>query len=172
MSLILHLGVDDIPYVEAPSGPRRMAKSRPGKQKKRPSRSVARGSEQTTGEVASILEAKYNLMRTFFETQEEAIAEVFAQSMANSLDQLLASPGAIAVDPFGSAMSKVEAMFKHWLSSGEAERVGIPGTPTKAALKRRSLRFKSKKADGPRPSFIDTALFEGSFRSWVEQRSG
>ena len=171
MTLTLHLGVNEIPYVEAPRKPRRAAQVRPGKQKPRkPIKGEARGATVTTGDVGGYLESKYHLMETFFEVKEEEIGEICAKNMARIVDDLLAGLPVQNQDPFAASMSEVEAMFKDWITTGEAERVGIPGTPTKASIARRSLRFKKKVSQGPRPSVVDSSLFESSFRAWVVRR--
>jgi hypothetical protein len=48
------------------------------------------------------------------------------------------------------------------------DTLGIPGVPTLAAQEGRSSRFKKGKGKGPRKSFIDTGLYVGSFKSWVD----
>ena len=109
-------------------------------------------------------------METFFEVNEEKIGAICAKNMQLIVDDLLAGLPVQNQDPFAASMSEVEALFKDWVTTGEAERVGIPGTPTKASIQRRSLRFKKKVSPGPRPSFVATSLFEGSFRAWMERR--
>lgn len=165
---ILHLGVNDVPYVEPKSTtPRKVAK---GKRQTRRARGTARGSETTTGEVAEYLEGHYHLMEIFYETHEEQINELLLQGLVDTFEAQLQGHAPPTIDPFFGALSKIEDIFKQWIATGEAERSGVPGTPTKAARKRRSLRFKSKTSGGPRPSFYDTGQFQEHFRSWMEQR--
>jgi hypothetical protein len=68
-------------------------------------------------------------------------------------------------NPLGQATSKIERRFKEFLTNKEMD--GQPGVPTKAALAGRSKRFKRAYAKRPsRPSFVDTGLYRGAFKSW------
>jgi hypothetical protein len=150
VSLTLHLGVTEIPYSQ--SG---------GKTKTTPN--------ETTGDVADILEAKYGIMQFFFDHHAAEIAKVLEEGLAGSFESLL-SGAPPRRDPFMSGVSKVEAMFRQFLERAEMNGQ-VAGVPTKASLKGVSHRFKHPSAKrGARPSFIDTALFEQSFRSWVDAR--
>jgi hypothetical protein len=73
------------------------------------------------------------------------------------------------VDPFGAGMQTIQAKFRDFINSGEAGRVGIPGTPTGAAQRGVNHRRKHpyRKSNPPRPSFRDTGMYVASFRSWV-----
>lgn len=139
----LHLGVMDMPYSYGDQS-------------------------RTTGDVAEILEAKYGIMQQFYDHNSQEIADNLAESMRGSLESLLmgAPP---ALDPYGSGNSKTEAKFRDFLDQKVIETYGIPGVPTQAALKGVSHRFKKANARrGPRPSFIDSGLYQTSFRSWVD----
>jgi hypothetical protein len=75
------------------------------------------------------------------------------------------------IDPYGGATSEIEDRFKQFLSTGVMETLGFPGVPTQAALdrragKKRSGRFK-KKRPSTGVSFIDTGLYQSSFRAWM-----
>lgn len=121
---------------------------------------------QTTGDVAEILEAKYHIMETFSEVRELEMADAMADGMAGALESLMmgAPP---SLDPFGDGTSAIENMFKDALSNREFDGL-INGVPTRAAVKGKSNRFKSKKSGGSRPSFIDTGQYQASFKAWVE----
>lgn len=144
----LNLGVLDIPYNDEPG---------------RNAPSI------TTGDVAEILEHKYHLIDTFVAVHEDDIRQAIEDGITDFFD--LVARGNFAPDPLAPSTSTIEAKFREFLSSGEAERVGIPGTPTKAALAGVNHRLKHPYAkDNPRrPSFIDTGLFETSFRAWIDQ---
>jgi hypothetical protein len=151
----LHLGVIDRPYENAS-----------------PDGSTA---ATTTGEVAQWLENRYHIMEIFYHFHEQEIADKLAEGMADALEAVMvgAAGGTGKVedfDPFAEALSEEEEIFKFWLALGEVEKVGIPGVPTLAAQNRQSLRLKlKKKLRGPaRPSFIDTGLYQSSFKMWVE----
>ena len=70
----------------------------------------------------------------------------------------------------GAGASRVEEMFKDFISSGEAERVGVAGAPTAAALRgvNHRLLHPYAKANPRRVSFRDTGLFQSSFKAWVD----
>ncbi len=137
---VLHLGVIVVPY------------------------NTANG--QTTGDVAEILEGKYHVMEHFYELHKDDIAVSLEGSMANALENLLmGAPTNLA--PTGEATSKIEDRFKQFLSQKELDALGYPGIPTKASLKGVNHRLKKKKG-APRPSFVDTGLYESSFKAWVD----
>jgi hypothetical protein len=74
----------------------------------------------------------------------------------------------LSPEPFASSKSqKIDDTFHKFLDSKEMETLGIPGVPTAAALKGVSHRLKLKKG-APRPSFIDTGMYQAHFKSWVE----
>lgn len=142
MPFTIHLGVIEEPYDNSEGG-------------------------STTGDVAEILEAKYGIMSAFMERHGQQISGLIEDSLVGAMENmLLAGPG--TADPLAVAESKIEHLFKEFLSTGEIEQMGIPGVPTKAALKGRSLRLKIKRG-APRPSFIDSGKYEDTFRAWSDQ---
>ena len=124
----------------------------------------------TTAQVAGWLENKYHIMELFYHFHEREIADALTAGLQDALEaHMMGAP--ITLDPFQEAFSNEEAVFKmDWLALGGVEKVGIPGVPTQRALDRESLRLKKKKKDrGPaRPSFIDTGLYQSSFKMWME----
>ena len=142
--LTLHLGVIDQPY-------------RNSGKKARP---------VTTGDVAGFLEKRYALMETFYKVHEEDVSKALEGSLGGAFEALLMGR---VVDPWGSATSQITSLFRQFISSGEAERVGIPGTPTKAALRGISHRLKRpyRNSNPRRVSFRDTGMYVGSSASWV-----
>jgi len=158
MTLTLHLGVISLPYVEAP---------KPGQKK-------ATASTVTTADVAQFLEEKYHPMEVFSNVHGQAIADALAQSMVGALENLeLGAP--LSQNVFGEAESKIEHMFKKFITMGEMDSLGIPGVPTQAAKdrasgKKRSSRMKNKRRGGnAKPiSFYDTGLYESSMKAWIE----
>lgn len=162
--ITLHLGVIDMPYAYT-----REAERKTKKRKGTPKKKIA--ANQTTGDVAEILEAKYHLMETFFDANEEKIVEQLTNSLAGAIQSLAngvtSSHGAI--DPFAAGAQQITEMFKQFILSGEAERVAIPGTPTKAALKGVSHRKAHPYAKHERRvSFYDTGLFVDNFYTWAD----
>lgn len=121
---------------------------------------------RTTGEVAEILEAKYHIMEIFYRRYATKIGDQIDNSMMGALESLLMGQ---SVDPWGPAAQAIQQQFRDFISSREVESMGIPGTPTYAALMGYSRRRKHPHARGPRrPSFRDSGLYMGSFRVWVD----
>ena len=122
----------------------------------------------TTGNVAEILEAEYGIMGAFFKKHGQQTADDMATNLADFIGGVN-NPHAQGANLFNGAMAKTETRFKHFLSSKEAERVGIFGTPTQAALRgvNHRLSHPYRKSNPRRPSFIDSGLYQASFKSWV-----
>lgn len=142
--------------------PYRAWEQAPGKRGRRPTRVLA----TTTADVAHILEDKYGIMSAFYRVHKKDVEKALVKSLRGSLEALMMGR---RVEPFGSAMSSIEARFKTFISSQEAEHVGIHGTPTKAALRgvNHRLVHPYRRSNPRRPSFRDTGLYQASFKSWV-----
>jgi len=139
--MIAHLGVVDVAYSED-------------------------GKTTTTGDVAEILEANYGVMRTFVELHEKDIANELSSQLMGMLES--AKQGAPL--PLGSIQfPKIDAMFRDYLDHGEWEKTS--GQPTQAAQNgvRTGKKRPYKKSNSPRPSFIDTGLYRGSFKTRVDR---
>lgn len=147
---ILHLGVIDLPYVNAPSKRQRKV----------------RADTVTTGQVAQWLENDYHIMEIFLHVQGANIAQDLEVGIKASLESLLMGAPA-SLDPFGAGTSKIEDRFKAFLSNGDMEKLGIPNVPTQAAIDRKSGRFKKGRGNKSRPSFIASGTYQSSFKSWV-----
>jgi hypothetical protein len=120
----------------------------------------------TTGDVAEWLEGRYRIMEAFYRVHRADVEKAIENSLGGAMESLLMGR---AVDPWGSAMQTIQQEFRDFISSKEAESVGIPNTPTHAALMGYSHRRKHPYAREPRrPSFRDTGLYMASFRSWVD----
>lgn len=143
--LTLHLGVIDQPY--------RSASKKVG--------------AMSTGQVADILEERYELMQTFARVHWPVIENAIEGSVQGALEALLMGR---RVSPWGRGMQAIQTKFRSFISSGEAERSGIPGTPTKAALRgvNHRLRHPYRKANPRRPSFRDTGLYMASMVAWID----
>ncbi len=120
----------------------------------------------TTADVAKYLEDEYGVMQVFARVHWDDITKALAGSVEGALEALLMGQ---RVDPFGRGLQSIQTRFRRFISSYEAERVGIPGTPTKAALRGVNHRLKHPFAQGNprRPSFRDTGTYQTSFRAWV-----
>lgn len=134
----LHLGVIDVPYDEE---------------------------DATTGEVATFLEEKYQVMQLFFDYHQADIIKLMENSIAGSLENIMAGATASS-DPFAEAMSEIHNLFVFFITSKKLD--GRPGVPTMASLLGISKRLKNKRGQ-PRPSFIDTGLYIASMRAWVSE---
>ena len=153
---VLHLGVADVPYTTAPQA------VKAGRKPKKAAAAI----NQTTGDVAETLEDKYHIMQVFYEQHKVDIAKLLEADLAAALEELLSGSNSAAF-PFMEGAAKVETMFKRFLSDKEMDRLGYPGIPTMASLLGISHRFKGKRGS-PRPSFIDTGMYENSFKAWVD----
>jgi hypothetical protein len=123
------------------------------------------GTALTTADVARFLEDKYGVMGAYFRAHGPDVAKAIESGLSGALEALMMGR---VVDPWGRGMQLIEAGFRDFILSREAERVGIPGTPTKAAQRGVSHRFKHPYARrAPRPSFRDTGMYVNSFRAWV-----
>lgn len=146
MTIQLHLGVADIPYADEEG--------------------------TTTGDVAEILEEHYEVIGTFYAHHERDIIALLEDGMRGAIEnRLMGAP--VPSNPLAGAESKIEEMFRKFLSDREIEQpahgVAPYTVPTMAAILGLSSRFKGKKNPaGRRPSFIDTGLFQSSFRAWVD----
>jgi hypothetical protein len=160
----IHLGVIDIPYIqgETPSKQKaRVGRAKAGRTRK----SSSSGEMKTTGQVADLLEEEYHVMEVFYNAHEQEIADLVASAYLGTLeDMAMGAPTPTA--PLAGATSEIDAMFKKALETQEFDRL-IPGVPTQASLMGINHRLKSGRGPGPRPSFIDTGLYETSFRSWA-----
>lgn len=128
--------------------------------------SDAGGGATTTGDVAEILEAKYHIMDIFAIEREQKLGEWIADALSDQIKDIAAG-APVPNNPFQDAEEKIRASFQKFLSDEEMGKIH-PEVPTQAALEGRTKRRKNQK--GPRrPSFIDTGLYQQSFRAWVEQ---
>ncbi len=152
----LHLGVMVMPY---------RAKFR-AKKGGKPGRPV------DTGIVAEFLEADYGIMQAFAreDVRGKDIVRAVEDSLESALKTLVTTNSAKISLPWTAASADIESAFRDFIDSREAERVGIPGTPTKAALAGVNHRLKHpyRKTNPRRPSFRDTGMYVRSFRAWVD----
>jgi len=140
----------------------------------------------STGDVAVILENKYGIMRAFASLNSFFIVNEMEKSLAKAVRQA-AVTGHVTTEPFAVAMTKIESKFKDFLSLSTIETMGWTAPsglpiPTLAALKGISSRTKAgryknnrkgkagQNLKARRPSFIDTGLYQSSFKAWYEKR--
>lgn len=165
----IFLGVIDLPYTDDTHERIRKVSAAARKKGRRISdalETLSTGGAKSTGDVAAILEAKYHIVELFYETRQPEIAEQLADSIADKI-QAIISGAPLSGSPIDAGASVIEDWFKQFLATQEVERLGIPGVPTRAALDGVNHRLKKKR--GPRrPSFIDTGLYQASFKVWQE----
>lgn len=119
----------------------------------------------TTGEVAKILEEKYEVMAEFVIAHNDDIQKAVTSSIEGHLINMLVS-GITRGTGFEEAMDEIQEEFKKYLDAEEMAGF-VPGVPTQAALM--GVNHRLGRSTGPRrPSFIDTGLYQKSFKCWVE----
>lgn len=156
----LHLGVSDVPYSVLETPAQRRARTRKGKKH-------SASANKTTGDVAEILEAKYHVFATFYELHAPEIVAAFEESVMDAMESQL-SGAPMGLNATGAAEAAVSDLFQKFIENKEMDRLGIKGVPTQASLDGVSHRFKNKRGQPGRPSFVDTGLYVGSFRAWID----
>ena len=139
---------------------------------------------KTTGEVAEHLENKYHIMRAFFELYETQIGDILADQVAGAIESIAqgAPPPRLGKDVFtqlgGRSLAgrsfggKIEDKFRMFLDAGEMQRLLPPkyqvSEKTLKTSSRRKQKQKQNKDKPSRPAFVDTGLYQASFRAWVD----
>lgn len=149
--MIIHLGVVDVPYSNA-------AQTKPNGKRL--------SGTQTTGDVAQWLEDKYEVMGKFVEHDMPNITREVENALAGALTTFH-QRGTLPDNPLLGAMDKIGVSFRDFLDKEVIAGMGVAGVPTAAALSGVNHRKKAKKG-ARRPSFIDTGLYQSSFRAWVD----
>ena len=153
----LVLGVNDVPYTNVTPPERKKGEK-------------IKSGHQTTGDVAEILEDHYGVMQQFFEQNEAAIIKLMEESIQGSFETLMMS-GFGSPNINAAATDAIDRMFQIWLDAEKATQLSAKyPVPTGAALAGVNHRKKHPyaKDNARRPSFIDTGLYQSSFRSLVE----
>lgn len=120
----------------------------------------------TTGEVAEILEAKYDVMGVFIDARMDKIKDDVASVYVLFLNNYLKTGetwGGFKEFP----LEGVDAEFSDYLDRDEWQR--ITGRTIRAAALGLSSRKKDKQYSGPRPAFIDTRHYQRSFRAYLKK---
>lgn len=148
----LELGVLDIPYEEV-----------------NPKKNAKETLKTTTGEVAEKLEREYQVMQVFFENYREEIGKIVLKRLSEELDNVELGKPTTFLKNAGAETPAITELFTQYLDRDEWQK--ITGRVIKAAQLGHSKRFKDrfnkKGLRGPRPAFIDTGTYQGSFRSRV-----
>jgi len=131
----------------------------------------------TTGDVAQILEDNYSIMEYFAYKKSQEIAKELEKDLALFIEDSLEGKTPTL---FNDACNNIDKLFRRSLDERFMDNAnfGKYSAPTKAAEAGVSHRFKDVyntgkkgkkgKKRGSRPSFIDTGLYQQSFKSWVE----
>jgi len=129
-----------------------------------------KGGTKTTGDVAQILEHQYHVMEVFYEERRDHVAEWMADAIRDQIADLI-TQAPISSNPFLDAEQRIEASFRRFLSDDEMQKIMPITQQITAAQMGMSKRFKAGHSKGykPRPAFIDTGLYQASFRAWVQR---
>lgn len=128
------------------------------------------GGATTTGEVAEILENKYHVMETFFEVKKKLIAHDLAEGFASEI-RALANGKPRGTQPFQRAEQEIEKRFRRFLDDDEMSAI-LPITQQITAAQmgvNHRKKASVNKGNAARPAFIDTGLYQASFRAEVEK---
>ena len=163
--VILVLGVANMPYVDA-DPPKKVGKAKKGKANKPKKSAAPKGDPQTTGEVAKILEDKYQVMEHYVQDAMPFIQNEMIKALEASIVNL--NPGLpVQSTPFNDSNDAIAQNFREFLDNSVIEHMGVPGVPTQAAKDGVQSRYKLFK--GPRrPSFVDSGTYQAYMKVWVE----
>jgi hypothetical protein len=160
----MHLGVTDIPYSW---GQRKAGGISAAKALQAAKRGGGTGTGVTTGDVAGYLEARYGVMVAYLQMKERDINATIENSVLGALESSAMGKRVGVGQALDSATQVMQEQFKDMLSLRELDGK-IRGVPTLAAMRGVSHRFKRPYVRRPeRPSFIDTGLYQASFRVWT-----
>jgi len=139
------------------------------------------GGAKTTGDVAQILEGRYAVIETFYESRKDKIAEWMAEAISDEIDHIVNGRRPNR-EPLAGAMEQIEAEFRAFLDANEMahlvagftdyERdyfISKTGGFTGAASRGVNHRLKNPySSENPaRVAFVDTGLYQQSFRAWT-----
>lgn len=120
----------------------------------------------TTGDVAVYLEDDYHVMRTFLELNEQDIGEQLANAMAGEIESL--GQGKPPHLDMSGPMSRIEESFRDYLDRGDWKKAsGQMIAAAEAGVSHRKKKPYAKK-NKERTAFVDTGLYQASFRAWLE----
>ncbi len=138
------------------------------------------GGAKTTGDVAQILEAKYHIMETFYQSRQQKIGEWLAESVADAITAVVSGRH---VQPTFDAEQQIEASFREFLNANEMAILGfltdserdyyLTHTPAYTGAANAGVNHRKKhpysQKNKARPVFIDTGLYVASMRAWIEE---
>ena len=117
----------------------------------------------TCGEVAEILEGKFDVMQIFANMNEAKIAAFIEQGIADSIEsKMMGAPDDL--DMFGSAMEKIKDGFDEYI---DQQQHGIKlkkfNRPMAGARFKKQYRKVAKTL-----AFVDSGMYRSNFKAWVE----
>ena len=127
--------------------------------------------ELSTGDVAEILENRYHVMEIFFETVgREQISTALEHSIAGAIENMNVGQPIGSIAPTAEAEGEIETAFRFFLSQREMDMLHR-GVPTRAAMLgiNHRLLHPYARSNPPRPSFIDTGLYQANMRAKFEE---
>ena len=130
-------------------------------------------SQWDTEQVANHLEESYDLFSAYVDNKKEKIAN----HLSSGIEQAIAN--IVAGKPYKRELNNSVAVIgkdlKNFINTKEAENLLAPGkgkypVPSQAALDGKSKKRSKPYAKGARrPTFVDSGIFVGSIKSWVEE---
>lgn len=166
----LHLGFEDYSYEARFTEASPLTRTVKARRPRQPTRThQAYGEGKTTEQVAKELEDKYKIVETFWQLEEDNFVELLEEAFAEDIEDVMQmSEVKKAKGISDKETDKIEARFRQNLSSRRYDGM-LPGVPTTAAQRGVShLKQRPYAKRGPRPSFVDTGMYQRSFRAWVE----
>ena len=130
-------------------------------------------SDWDTLDVANHLEQNYDLFSTFANEKRQQIADHLSDGLEQAIARIIA--GQAYKRELNNTVAVIGKDLRNWITTKEAEGALAPGkgkypVPTQAALDGKSKKRKYPYAKGNRrPSFIDSGIFVGSIKSWIEE---
>ncbi|WP_260426974.1 hypothetical protein [Burkholderia cenocepacia] len=120
----------------------------------------------TTGDVATFIEDEYHVMRVFLEMYEEEIGDLLANEIAGEIESIAQGKpvGRLALDV---STGKIGELFRDFLDAREWKQASAQAV----AAADEGVNHRKKRpyaSENPaRAEFIDTGLYQASFRAWV-----
>jgi len=167
--LKIHLGFEEFAYdvrhtAQSPLSTRTRARLA----KKQSAQQLAYGAGETTTSVAARLEADYEVVETFYEQPniQDYIVNLLEDALYDITEVVMDTDQPPIVPIPIKNINKIEDRFRRALARKEIKGPGIPTGTAEAGVSH--LYTDPYKKRAPRPSFIDTGMYQQSFRAWVE----
>jgi hypothetical protein len=165
------LGFESFPYAARYTANSPLPSLLKARKPKAPTRShTSYGAGKSTGQVSKELEERYKIVEEFWNLEEGNFVELLEETFAEDLEEVMQKK--LTKRTRGISVKEtdqIEQKFRQNLSSRRYDGL-ISGVPTLAAQRgvshMRPQPYSRK--NPPRPSFIDTGMYQRSFRAWVE----